>query len=1118
MGIKEICKPWDDVFDTSFDEHLAPELGNLFSEEKTIYTNPYEFFSRTYLTDSILESLENIIEVIKGEGGNNTFTIYSLFGGGKTHSLLAIYHAIKKPKLLAHEDILKGYDEVRKKRIRRIAEEIDKLEAPQIVVIYGKDYALSGRPLTPIEAGGYKIYTVWGYLAHSLGRYDCVKENDRALTVPDVGSLRKIIEDKPTVILIDEIVDYAYGLKGSRMKEEKEYVDSIPQFLDRLVSAVLGTRTALIVTLPIEAKGMNLEKTESWYEKDFVKKYWIALHRTGAKDLPALKIGTEEIIDVIKKRNFKYIDEIEAEGVIRNFEEIYRQNKDEVFGSFEETIRKMRKTFPYHPDLIEILMDIIEKAGLQRTRDMLKLTRKIIRKVWKSESDPQIIMPWHIDLASDLFHADLFRNETLAVYSAVARRDIKEGAERFDIPELAKKISTVIFLKTYIYDSPTPQTHFPTAFDISKMVYEQDFFVKNKLTPPQIIDILEQMESKAYMHHLQVKDGRYWFWQIASVKEQVESEKRRLMDEEREEVEIKLADIVGRLIKGEASGKRRRPVGMQKIKVFNQRHAILVRDRYREIEDTPNHKVVFLINEDITLEDCERIMFKYKGSDRTYKNTIVCVYPSSSESYERCLELSALLLACEKVKNDLSELYPNAGEEIIKVQESMIKKILDDAENNLNYWILRTFSKISYPSAGEDKTKPKAEIAEASEGEASTLLEQAFLTLVSPQVAKIREELSFDSLKREVKEILGIDITEKASKKVSEIKSWFKTNPAFPMVEDEDIEEAIRDGVRKLYIGIRNDKIWFKKICDENEIDINVGDFPVQLKDSYTVLSWKEAINQQVKKLLEEEKTSKDGKTRIKYLIRYENHLYPVEKIIEEKEWEEIVRESSIIRKKEEISLKRDFKITLLPDSMKVKQGEEIEVKVRVEPVAGVEDTFIKIYPELGEIAPSEGKPPLECTWKLRVPLESGIKSVKIKIESEDQEKTEFLLLHVEGEIISTSKIEERHKGMLLFEVSRMGDIELLKELNALAKERITVEGEAKIESEGKGAKLFVKNLEGDVTDYLLSQIKDFIEGNMEMELTVHIRDGIKIDDVVFHKLSIYDGKAEFKLRKQSKE
>jgi len=101
MGIKKICKPWEDVFDPSLDEHLAPELENLLSEKKDIYAEPYEFFKRTYLTGSILESLENILGVLTGSGGNNTFIIYSLFGGGKTHTLFSIYHALKSPQILA---------------------------------------------------------------------------------------------------------------------------------------------------------------------------------------------------------------------------------------------------------------------------------------------------------------------------------------------------------------------------------------------------------------------------------------------------------------------------------------------------------------------------------------------------------------------------------------------------------------------------------------------------------------------------------------------------------------------------------------------------------------------------------------------------------------------------------------------------------------------------------------------------------------------------------------------------------------------------------------------------------------------------------------------------------
>jgi len=1114
-GIKEICEPWEDVFDASLDEHLAPELGDLLSGKKSVYTDAYEFFSRTYLTDSILESLENIINVLKGKGGNNTFTIYSLFGGGKTHSLFAIYHAIKKPEILAHEDVLKGYDEVKKNRIRRIAKDIEELRDTQIVIIYGKDYNYCGKPSMPIEVGGYKIHTVWGYLAHSLGRYDYIREDDKNLTVPDISTLRKVLGDKPIVVLIDEIVDYAHGLRNSKIRDEKEYVDSLPQFLDRLAGAVVGTNTVVVVTLPIEAKGRSIEKTETWYDKEFVKKYWTALHRTGAKDLPALRIGTGEIIDVIKKRNFKVIDENKAEATIKDFERVYKQNKDEVFGSYEDTISKMRATFPYHPDLVEILMDIIERAELQKTRDMLKITRKIIRSIWRSDDDPYAIMPWHLDVTLDLFHGDLFRSGILGEYSSVVRKDIVEDTEKFDLPVLARRIATVIFLKTYIYDSPTPQTHFPSAFDISKMVYEQEFFMKSKLMPTAIIDTLEQMERKEYMHHLQIKDGRYWFWKIASVKEQIASEARKLMDEEKDSVENKVAEMVDKLIKGETSTRGRRKRKTTGIKVLSEKATYTTRRIDVNVEDTPTYKTIFLVNGNVTLEDCERIMFKFKDSDRTYKNTIICVCPSSNEDYKKCMHHAALMLACEKIRKELPQLYPEVGEEVLKVQESIIEKLYTSAEDGLEREIFRTFKKIVYPSTERDKTRPKLGWTEAPEGAASTLLEQTFLALSSPQLAKILDSLSFDSLRRETRDILGIDIERSTPKRILELKNWFKTNPAFPMVEDGDIEEAIKKGVEELSIGISNEEIWYKKIYEGDvELDQDIGNAPVILRDDYKILPWKEAINRQIEKLLEEKRETGEN-IRVEYEVKYEGSIYPLERLMKHRDWEEIVRQGFIIRKVEKITPpKKDFRITISPGEVTAKQGEKIEIKVAIEPV-GEEDVFVKVQPDLGEIIPSEGKLPLECVWKLTVPPEKGMRGVEIKVESEEQKKGEILLLRIESEIISTQEISEEHIGMVLLEVSKIKDIDLLKELNALTENKIIVSGDLRISQDNREMRLFVKNMEGDITEYVFSQIRDLVEGEGSIDLTAYIPDGIKIGELVFHKLSSYNGKAEFKLKKE---
>jgi len=1124
MGIKKICKPWEDVFDPSLDERLAPELENLLSEKKDIYAEPYEFFKRTYLTGSILESLENILSVLTGSGGNNTFTIYSLFGGGKTHTLFSIYHALKSPQILAHDDILRGYDETKKSRIRQIAKDIEKLEDVRVAVIYGKDYRYCARPTTPIKVEGYKIHTVWGYLGHILGRYDEVRGDDEKITVPGTSTLRDILSDKPNVILVDEIVDYAHGLKQSGTKEGKGYVDLIPQFLDRLASAVVGTKTVLVVTLPVEVKEKSIGSTESWYEMEFVRKYWTALHRTGAKDLPALRIGmgggpeiAEEIIEVIKKRNFEKINIEEAELVIKDFERVYKDHSSEVFGQYEKTINKLKATYPFHPDLIEILREVIEKAGLQKTRDMLKLTRRIIRLIWEKDDDPYAIMPWHLDITSDFFNAELFKGIFVG-YSFVAKRDIVENTEKFDNPELAKKIATVIFLKTYIYDSPTPIPQFPTSFDVAKMVYEQETFMNKKWLPTYIVNTLEQMRTKEYMHYLQVKDGKYWFWRIASVREQIESEARKMVIEARDKVESKVQEMVERLIRGDITGGRR---GKKKItlKVFDEKLARATRAKDVEIRDDADFKVIFLVNQNVTEEDCQRFLFRYRDSERTYKNTVICVFPSLVEDYKKCMYHAAVIISCEKTKENLKQLYPDAGEEVIKVQASIIKDLLDTSEEELIRQIFRTFKKIAFPSVKKDKTKPVANIIEAQEG-ASNLLEQTYLALASSYVAKIADSMNFSLLNRWIEDVLRINLEETESRRISEIKNWFKTNPAFPMVEEEDIEEAIREGVRSLRIGVCNEKIWYKRVY-EGEVDFekDVGDVPSTIKDDYRTVPWKEEISKQMKRLLEEKKEEEKSKNvRVYYEVKYKGSIYTLESLIKQKEWEEVVREGFILKKTEKIKIpQKDFRIELIPDSVTVKQEEKVKVRVKVEPL-GNEDIFVRIKPETGKVLPSEGNLPIDCLWELESPPEKGIRSVEIAVESEEQKKKGFLILQVESDVISTKEIKKDHVGMSLFEVTGIKDLELLRELNALSQEKLAVSGDVEAEKEKQGIKISLKNMEGDVAEYIVSQIKELIEEGIErLNLTAYIPDSIMVDELVFYKISPYSGRAEFKLKEEKK-
>ena len=215
------------------------------------------------------------------------------------------------------------------------------------------------------------------------------------------------------------------------------------------------------------------------------------------------------------------------------------------------------------------------------------------------------------------------------------------------------------------------------------------------------------MRTKAYMHYLQVKDEKYWFWRIASVREQVESEARKMIDEAREKIENKIQDMVEKLVRGKV-GARKRGKKEIALKVLDEKLTHITRIKDVEVRDDTSFKTIFLVNQNITGEDCGKLMFRYRDSEKTYKNTIICVFPSSSDDYKKCMYYAAIVLSCEKTEENLRQLYPNAGEDVIKVQESIIKDLYSTSENELIRQIFKTFKKIAYPAVGKDRTKPIA--------------------------------------------------------------------------------------------------------------------------------------------------------------------------------------------------------------------------------------------------------------------------------------------------------------------------------------------------------------------------------------------------------------------------
>ena len=166
-----LVEPREDVRSGAMDKSVyAASLSDLLvqSDAGRRYWNKDEFMNLTYRTDGLKTALEDIRRRLQEQAGSGFRQIETSFGGGKTHSMIAMYHMCK-----------------------------DWGATP--VVIDGMD-------LDP------STQTIWGEIERQLDGHTA-KMSGRV--APGGGKILELLDrKKPTLILIDEISHYLDGSKG----------------------------------------------------------------------------------------------------------------------------------------------------------------------------------------------------------------------------------------------------------------------------------------------------------------------------------------------------------------------------------------------------------------------------------------------------------------------------------------------------------------------------------------------------------------------------------------------------------------------------------------------------------------------------------------------------------------------------------------------------------------------------------------------------------------------------------------------------------------------------------------------------------------------------------------
>lgn len=410
---REVIRPHDDVARGAFtasefaaDLHLV-HTGQATSPE---YGDPVEFFTRTYLTEGLRDLLSRALRRLNGEAGASpVVNLQTNFGGGKTHSMLALYHLFSGtptkdfPQEVQELIAANGNPDLGALDVRRVA----------LVGTYLK----AGSPI--IKDDGTEVRTLWGELAWQLGgreAYDLIAEDDRAGTNPGEALRTLIVRYSPSLILIDEWVAYARQLVTDKELPSGSFETqfTFAQSLTEIVRSVPGVM--LVVSIPAsdtgtEGRGSDIEIGGANGQLA-LERLQNVIRRVADQWRPSSK---DESFEIVRRRLFQAPN---AEGlttisaVARSFANLYRNNTAlfprDAASPNDDYEKRIRASYPLHPELLDRLYeDWSTLERFQRTRGVLKLVSSIVHELWASNDASPLILPGNVPLDATTVNTDL---------------------------------------------------------------------------------------------------------------------------------------------------------------------------------------------------------------------------------------------------------------------------------------------------------------------------------------------------------------------------------------------------------------------------------------------------------------------------------------------------------------------------------------------------------------------------------------------------------------------------------------------------------------------------------------------------------------------------------------
>ncbi|MDZ7413265.1 MAG: DUF499 domain-containing protein, partial [candidate division KSB1 bacterium] len=400
-------KPWTQVA-TPHDDILRGELemstyaADLWAVARNdsrcprVYRDPRDFFVATYLTTALKELLRDVLQVLGGGSGDRVLQLRTPFGGGKTHTLIALYH------LVTARDVLTSLPDL---------QDLPDPGPVRVAVLHGLelDPHVGRKP-----KDGPHLHTLWGELAWQLGgaeAYELVRTQDEGRTAPGGDIVRQLLDDGPTLILIDEALLYVQKAMAIPLHDST---------LGRQVMVFLQTLTEVVRGLPQAALVYSLQASvhEATGDEALLQDLDHLVSRVDAKREP---VSGDEVMCVVQRRLFKDLGEEAVRQAVARAYAVLFQRLREGLGQTESERReaaheaevlqeRILKSYPFHPDLLDLMYHRWGSLpSYQRTRGALQFLATTVHALWHNPQTAQpLIGPGDVLLGDEAVRGTFF--------------------------------------------------------------------------------------------------------------------------------------------------------------------------------------------------------------------------------------------------------------------------------------------------------------------------------------------------------------------------------------------------------------------------------------------------------------------------------------------------------------------------------------------------------------------------------------------------------------------------------------------------------------------------------------------------------------------------------------